>query len=472
MNLIDFRNKFLALETDNNLFSAKVYDFEYWKYIRIWVYYELQDKLFNFKKGENKWQRISHVQRIKTIIFSIYVSLFKNPLLKFSKKDVLIFTGSRRIRKQDKDFDIYFDEFIDNTDKSVNVLEDYFQGNDYREPYNDASYIDFLYIFQKIILRFKKIDNIYYEELNKKLYFFEKEFKIKINNSKIIKIFENHLVEHLYFRKIYKRIIQKASPKIVMETVSYGTWKHIFNEEAKKLSIPVIELQHGFMGAFQIPYNFKKRMDISSYPNYIFTFGEFWNRTTEFPIEKRDVISCGFPHFENNIKSLQTKKNGKFTILFISQPTVAKGMIKVALSLAEILDDSEYEIIYKLHPQEYSNNDEIYTQIRECKNIYVTDENSPDLYHYFKIADAQVGVYSTAIIEGLGFKLNTFIVKFYGYEWMKDLYENNYAKLIENADEIAENIRTKQNIAYEIDIFWQKNAINNLLNELNKFFYE
>lgn len=471
MNLTELRNKFLETEEKYNFFDIDADGFKYWQYIRLRVFYDLQDAFFSFNKGENKWQRISLKDKMKITLHSLYLSVFKNPLFHFRQKDILIFTGSRRIKKNKKDYDIYFDELIERSDYSFNVLEDYFQGNDYREPYSGSiAYMDFLYFFQKIINKVIKIDKKLIKSLDVTLSTIEKEFDTRINRKKIEQFFSNFLIEHKYLRKYYKRIIKKASPKLILQTVSYGTWKQIFNEEAKKMNIPVVELQHGFMGPYQIPYNFQSKRNVHSFPDYILTFGDFWNETTDFPITKENIICCGFPYFENNIVKTNEEKaevSDKNIILFISQPTIAEGLAGIALELADIIDIEANEIIYKLHPIEYNDNSEHYTKLRNNKKITVTDENSEDLYYYFSIANAQVGVYSTAIVEGLGFELKTYIAKLYGYEWMSELYKNSYAQLVSSAEEIAEIIDNPPQ-KYNIESFWKPNSLQNILKSIDK----
>lgn len=465
MNLTEFRNIFLNLEEENNFFDHKYKNWKFWEFIRVRVYYELQDKLFDFKKGDNKWQRISLTDKLKTAFYSLFLSFLKNPLKVFKKRDILIFSGSRRIKKDSKDYDIYFDEFISKCNYSVNVLEDYFQGNNYKNPASqNIAYIDRAYLYQKFYLKLHKPDH---KELENLLNIIESKFDVKINRNKIYKFFDNFYIEHQYLRKYFRKILIKASPKVILETVSYGTWKQIFNEEAKKMNIPVIELQHGFMGPYQIPYNFKSKRTINSYPDKIFTFGQFWNETTDFPIDKSSIISCGYPYFEHKTKEYKQETSDKKRIMFISQPTIAEGLIALANVLSEYADENNIIITYKLHPIEFDNNSDIYEKLKSNTKINVVGKGDKDLYYYLANSDVQVGVYSTALIEGLGFNLKTLIADLYGKEWMSALYENNYAHLINSADEIIK-LLGKESESAPIEKFWKSNALNNILKSVEE----
>lgn len=464
MTLKELRDKFIETEEKYNLFENEYNGMKYWAYIRDRFYFALQDEILNFKKGDSKWEKISSFQKVKTFMRMLYLSLFKNPLFIAKKSDVLIFSGSRRILKDEKDFDIYFDYLIDKSEFSYFMIEDYLQGNNYNKPHTEhIAFMDFLYVLQKFLNIFSKKYQI--NEIEKIINIFNESFNVKIKTKVIYKIFNNLYIEHKYFRNIYRAILNRIKPQILIETVSYGTWKHIFNEEAKKLNVKLVELQHGTMGKTHINYNFAGIKNLSSYPEYIFTFGNYWRETTDFPIKDENIINCGFPHFEAQISEYQ-KENDKTTILFISQIPVAEELIKLATELNNKLNHHEYHIIYKLHPAEYKIKKSPYDKLYNS-TIEVVNNNNKDLYWYFAQADVQVGVYSTAIYEGLGFDLNTFIVKAYGSERMNDLIINKYANLIESSDEIINLIKTKPK-NFDKEKFWKSNSIDNLKSAIKK----
>jgi hypothetical protein len=238
------------------------------------------------------------------------------------------------------------------------------------------------------------------------------------------------------------------------------------NSIAKIKNIPTIELQHGIIGKNTIAYNFYKKMNIATFPDFIFLFGDFWKNEARFPINDSKLISVGWPYYEikrNRYLKLK-EKNLKNKILFLSQGTVGKDLSKIAFEVSKMLDPNYYKIIYKLHPCECSRWIKEYPWL-VGSNIDVICSNENDIHFYFSQASAQVGVYSTAIFEGLSYGLKTFICKLYKYYTMNVLYEKEYAILIETATELSSHLKklceaniTKTNV----DQFFKNNSLDNI----------
>ena len=89
--------------------------------------------------------------------------------------------------------------------------------------------------------------------------------------------------------------------------------------------------------------------------------------------------------------------------------------------MSKIMDTDKYEIVYKLHPKEYDSWKHDYPWLIDS-NIEVIDSNLNDVYYYMAKANLQIGCNSTVLFEGLGFNLDTVILKISGYEYMEVLY--------------------------------------------------
>jgi hypothetical protein len=157
---------------------------------------------------------------------------------------------------------------------------------------------------------------------------------------------------------------------------------------------------------------------------------------------------------------LNNEKN-KNQILFISQGVIGKYLSEFAYNIAKKLEDCEekYEIIYKLHPGEYSNWQNNYSYLKKCEklaNFHIIDSSEISLYELFSKSEYQVGVFSTAIYEGLLFNCKTFIVDLPGSEYMDSLVEKNYVKKIATADEFIDSIANFKTNSYDKDFFFKK----------------
>lgn len=81
----------------------------------------------------------------------------------------------------------------------------------------------------------------------------------------------------------------------------------------------------------------------------------------------------------------------------------------------------------------------------------MVDSLRHNIYEYFAVSNVQVGVSSTAIFEGLGFGLDTFIFNTVSAECMKQLCQDGFAAEVNSAKELAdklENIKAKIRINY------------------------
>lgn len=109
---------------------------------------------------------------------------------------------------------------------------------------------------------------------------------------------------------------------------------------------------------------------------------------------------------------------------------------------------------------------EKYKELSKSEIKIITDEI--DLYDLFLMSDIQIGVYSTALYEGLAFQLYTLIYNIPEASIFKELCEKGYTKYINNANEIIKNL--KQFNTYNKDInnklFWKNDSINNILKEI------
>ena len=163
------------------------------------------------------------------------------------------------------------------------------------------------------------------------------------------------------------------------------------------------------------------------------------------------------------------KKNKK-QILFISQGTIGKKLSNLALKLAKKL--TEFKIIYKLHPGEYERWKAEYTCLHSfvsLENTQVLDDNITNLYQLFGESSYQVGVYSTAIYEGISFGLKTFIVDLPGSEFLDKAVQLNLVKKVNSENEIIEKLNLFENHEIQKDYFFSetlKFKIEDIYNKL------
>lgn len=471
LSLSAYREKFLNFEEKLNLFDLKIDNTYIWDYIRYQTNLALLKEL-NIVKYSHIFDKNTTFDILTTISRQISNSILKNPLINAKQSDILLITHPRRKMLDDNYYwDIYTDYFESDIEFSHCSIEYSNHGSHFYPPKNqNLFYFDFLELITSIKKQFITI-KLSQEELEeiKKL---EKEINIEFN---VIIDLKERIISILKEKKRYQYgfslLLNKIKPEIVIEVVGYSLPNMVLNELCKEKKIPTIEIQHGIISKFHFPYdqpNLNRESTVS--PDYLFTFGDYWNKNAQFPIPESNIFSVGYPHFE---KSLTHSNKNKNVILFISQETIGKKLSKLAVELSKKIKTHKFKIVYKFHPNETHNWKKEYSWLAEEDNIEVIDNKDVSLYDLFPQSVVQIGVYSTALYEGLGFSLPTFIYTIDGYQYTEDLLEKNFAFEVKNCDDILkalENIDTF--IKPDKDLIFKSHGKRNILNQIEVIFKE
>lgn len=97
---------------------------------------------------------------------------------------------------------------------------------------------------------------------------------------------------------------------------------------------------------------------------------------------------------------------------------------------------NDFEILYKLHPGEFARwqDYESLCKLAEQPNVRIVKEGN--LYELLAGAGYQIGVFSTAVYEGIGFGCRTLLLDLPGVEYMADLVDQGLATLVRDPDEL------------------------------------
>lgn len=472
-NLTNLYEVFIQLEEDMNIFNLKVQDMILWERIRFKVFKELFLKKAIHAQDEDdvsysfieKRKLKNYYLKSKNFLRAIF-QLNRNPFLT-KKKDILFISSPRRKLKQNgKWWDIYTDYFVEELGHSYVSMEDDFKLQIFTPPQTkNLRYFTFLEILVllKRILGLSKI-TLTNGELNslKRLEdTFYQKFEVKINFTQLAK---EYLARRKMIIPLYKRVLKRVQPKLVILVCSYG--KENFIEACKQNKIPVVELQHGVITKYHTGYSYEKETaEKILFPDFLFTFGEFWKETINYPIEKEKIISVGYPELENQkeaVKNIPKKKQ----ILIISQPGSGVSLSEFVVKLSKE-KDLNYNIVYKLHPGESATWRADYPWLIGT-NIEVIDYGTKDLYELFAESEVQIGVNSTALFEGMSFGLKTFILDLPGIEYIQPLIDKKIITIISNPQEIMKVIDSQSNETFETERFFKRNATKNIIDEIDR----
>ena len=102
--------------------------------------------------------------------------------------------------------------------------------------------------------------------------------------------------------------------------------------------------------------------------------------------------------------------------------------------------------------------------------IKVIDQPEILLHDLFAESTIQIGVYSTALFEGLAFGLRTFLVDTKGVEVMESLLSGGLVKKVSSADDLLRQIKeTEPSAAFDYEYFFKSNALENISEFLDRY---
>ncbi|MHA2424850.1 MAG: hypothetical protein ACXAEF_08685 [Candidatus Thorarchaeota archaeon] len=461
MSWIEDFTKFQELEDKLNLFDLSIQDVLFWERIRFQVYAAVGRRELGKSKAEPGVK--SGRSRLKRLLLSIF-KLSKNALFP-PKSDVLMVCSARRLLEKDGLYwDIYTDPIIEAINPTPLAIETHFENRHYSpaktEKLRFLDYIEFLsYVkrrlgFVKISLASEEVDIL--KQIEQEI---ENKYSFQLD---MVTLTKRILEERKARLPSYRKMLKRARPKIVIFAQSYG-WEDLI-EASKSLGIPTAELQHGIIGPYQPGYSFAGKRKKDTFTDYLFSWGDYWNEVAPLPIPPENVITVGFPYI-NMKKESYSDISKKKQILFISQYTIGERLSRFAAELSEI-PELDYDIVYKLHPQELSLWRESYPWLAESR-VKVIDQPAAVLHELFAESSISVGVYSTAVYEGLAFGLRTFLVDSPGIELMSPLLESEHVNKVSTPNEMMEYIiGSKSSKKLDVEFFFKVNATENIISFL------
>lgn len=457
----EISESFLRLEKNLHLFESQFSDVYIWDYIRYSIYLEIKKKKTK-KLVANTSLRSSFIRSVFLLLGSLYHFVRNLPKYKIKLDTDFVFMGHpRKIFENGHYIDKYCHDIVQELNKkySVKMLDLPFKLRHYKdEEAIDIRYLDvyeYLMIFAPYLMSLKfskkEIDCLKTIEFEIK-----KEFQVTVDIT-------SHVKKAVKQYKLLSRRIEKFftnnTLKCLISVDGYDFIKKLFIQKANQFSIPTIELQHGAVGYFHIAYRYLEiRNSLDSFPKYFFIWGEHWNKYLLLPKGAFSKI-VGFPYLE---KRVTTKKTSKKNILIISQWTIGFELIEFVNELAFELP--EYDFFFKLHPNEIDEFERYNSSIR-TNNISIV-RNEIGLYDLFNKSVAQIGVYSTALIEGLAFNLPTFIVPIKGSEAFEGFIHDDIMIKLRSAVDITNELNRKGASSHYKKEVWSKDATTKNIREI------
>ncbi len=217
---------------------------------------------------------------------------------------------------------------------------------------------------------------------------------------------------------LYGALLDRVAPRVLVVVCAYGREPLI--EAAKARGIPVAELQHGIIYPYHLGYTYPAAPK-TTFPDHLLTFGTYWNAATDYPIPTERVHAVGYPAFDEARSAVERSPGDD--VLFVSQLAVGEPLSRMAVALAA---RTGAPVVYKLHPGEIPGWRQRYPWL-EAHGVRVVDDPGSSIYDLFATVRAQVGVFSTALYEGIGLGVPTVVAELPGSEASEPLVRSGYA---------------------------------------------
>lgn len=288
-----------------------------------------------------------------------------------------------------------------------------------------------------------------------------------ISSDTVIRMIRSYREIYQVYEKYYRRLLKKTHPKAIILQSHYSTVFYPLYKVAKEFSIPVIELQHGLINNHSAYYY----LDISDkgkdLPDYLFTYGSFWETEIQLPIEMKP-ITVGNPFLEAMKEKYKNEVRDEKAIVFYSDQFDMSGkeLEKIAVSLCKKCMDKGYKVYFKFHPLEKAVWKDQYKLLQNCKGMQMV-ESDMNVYRLFAMAKHHVFVMSTTMFEALNFDICRYVCSM---QWVSEtmreislpLRERGVVQEFRSMQELEELISSKKEIKVNsVKEFWKSGAKEN-----------
>ena len=466
--------KFMDFEEDCGLFNHVVDGFCVWAYCRFSVYMRIEE-ILNHQTKRSVDERKAGFKELCSIAANCTIN---NPVIKAPKADRLFFSHARKVLDNGSYKCIYTDDLA-NLHPERSVTSEFLFHNTHLKPafFKRTQYLDFVDILPVIRRKaFEARNEAHLKQIRSICETIEQSirdvFEVELGAGYLSGMAAKRYVWYKQKKKLLTDYILKVDPRIIIETVGYETNKMIINEIAKEQGITTVELQHGVIGKGHIAYNYKTKYPYAFLPDYLFVFSDYWKQTASYPFQDDKVVVTGYPYLEAMMEKYPQNErnegdNSRIVILVISQPEYSIKLLDDIKTMVDSLNSSgiQYQLLYKLHPAEYSMDNSAFSGLEALDNVEVVKDTSVNLYSLFARADIQIGVTSTAIFEGLAYSLPTVIMHYEKTDaYMGQLCSRGYAIMCDDGEAAAHlvDMQAKGEITLEKtdrSVFFMPNAL-------------
>jgi hypothetical protein len=267
--------------------------------------------------------------------------------------------------------------------------------------------------------------------------------RVGLNLGKAVlrKSLERRLARFEGTRKIFRMLFKSRNVKALLLIDSNSRFGQI--AAAKEMRIPIIELQHGAMGAQNVQYQWHSSLApwkaLMPIPDKILVFGKLWK---DMLVEggfwtDTEIIAAGSARMDwfraSVFKKEASKNNEVLRILYTTQWKLQKQAVKFWGRFLEIAEKElpfEYKLVVKPHQSEHRPESVYQVLLNRFGDRCMISSKSSSTFEEILKADINVSYASSVLLESVGLGIPSVsiceamvpggIAQYMGMEWLRE----------------------------------------------------
>lgn len=455
--------EFLAFEERERLFEQNALGVAYWQLIRHDVFRETLEALGMSAQAHLRLEQLPLTSWLGPQLRQLPTTLLRSQLFRASRADLLVATHPRWLPHQGRYMCPYSQPLLWGTSRSRLLLTGHYQGRYFSPDAGEPTrYIDLSLALAHAQFRARELlggglrarDARQLRELTRRL---AAQLGAAPKPEAVLRRARTAVLAQLGLTPQLDHLLDQVQPRLVVNVVGYRLVHQLLTLRARARGIPVAELQHGTIGPGHAAYNFSPGRRPPSFPDYLLTFGDVFRTITPgLPLPAANVraIGYGWLSLQQGAHPHAARSAGPRRVLFISQRDIGPELAQLAAAVAARLPKGQFELAYRLHPSEAQGWRERYPSLANS-SVRVEEAGNRALYAAQAEADVQVGVYSTALMEGIAFGLDTVLVSLPGHEQLAFLVEQNLARRADDVVSLTNLLEAPRlPVAIQTDQLW------------------
>lgn len=412
--------KFIAFEIKNDLFELEEGGLHIWDIVRFHVY--LTYMWNNFQQQRQQYRKLDLVIRQLRRIISLIVFLFRR------SRPNLFFINSRDRMPDGRYYDRNAHDFLQRMNGEFHILENFEDRHcNYLYPvglFNVAN------LFKRVYYFFVRERD--YTELSGKII---SELGLNWDNKSLNKQIAYFKGERLFYKWLFR------TKKIKRVYVTFDLPKALYCA-ARECGVDTVEFQHGIIDRGHIAYNYPTEIRDSRRiycPNVLLTFSGFWCHDTHYPVKR--IMPVGNTILADVEMGRKIFDPGARVMGFISADVFGLALAALAIEYAQLNPGDQ--LLFKLHPNQFSRKKEYYKLFERYPAIRVVTNEQPT-EKVILSCDALVLIQSTIAYQALQAGIPVFIYKRMTYYRHDHIFDSPNVRLIDHAGQIVLNEKPAQ----------------------------